>query len=87
MVLPKRNCIAVKPCYGTNAFDCGTISYFSNIKWDNARRKMSFPWEHSAAIWDIDGSFLEGGKLKVSETKILRAFSSEPLLGLKVQCL
>ena len=70
MLLPKRMCIAVKPCYGTNAFDCGTISYFSNIKWDNARRKMSFPWEHSAAIWDVDGSFLEGGKSRDFESHI-----------------
>ena len=59
MVAPRRDCIAVRPCYGTNAFDCGAITYFSNIKWDNSQRKMSFPWEHAGAIWDRDGTFLE----------------------------
>ena len=59
---PLRNCIAVKPCYGANAFDCGAMTYFSNIKWDNVARKSSFPWEHGAVYWDIDGSFLESGK-------------------------
>ena len=55
--LPGRRCVAFDPCYGSNAFDCGAITYFKNVKWDNCARRVTFAWEHEAAIHDIDGSF------------------------------
>ena len=62
--LPGRRCVAFDPCYGSNAFDCGAITYFKNVKWDNCARRTTFAWEHEAAIWDIDGSFAGQGPNK-----------------------
>ena len=62
--LPERRCVAFDPCYGSNAFDCGAITYFKNVKWDNCARRTTFAWEHEAAIWDIDGTFAGQGPNK-----------------------
>ena len=59
--LPKdftnRRCVAIDPCYGANAFDCGATTMFSKVTWYNSPRKGCFSWEHEAAFYDRDGSF------------------------------
>ena len=68
--LPERRCVAVDPCYGSNAFDCGAITFYKNVKWDNCARRTTFAWEHEAALYDIDGSFAGqgAGKFNVSQS-------------------
>ena len=58
---PERRCVAIDPCYGSNAFDCGAITYYKNVRWDNCARRTSFEWEHEAVMWDIDGTLLGQG--------------------------
>ena len=55
--LPGRRCVAHDPCYGSEAFDCGAVIFFKNVKWDNCGRRTVFDWEHEAAIRDIDGTY------------------------------
>ena len=55
-----RRCLAFDPCYGSNAFDCGAVTWFSNVKWYNSPRRTTFVWEHEAAVYDKDGSFTGG---------------------------
>ena len=57
--LNERRCVAIDPCYEGNAFDCGAITWYSKVKWTNADRRATFAWEHEAAFWDKDGTFLE----------------------------
>ena len=57
--LNKRRCLAFDPCYEPNAFDCGATTWFSNVTWYNSNRRMTFAWEHEAAILDVDGTFTE----------------------------
>ena len=59
-----RRCVAIDPCYFTTPSDCGVTTYYSGVKWYNSQRRMSFAWEHEAAVWDIDGSFLRKGANK-----------------------
>ena len=55
-----RRCLAFDPCYEPNAFDCGATTWFKNVSWFNSPRRMTFDWEHEAAVLDLDGTFLEG---------------------------
>ena len=57
--LPGRRCVAHDPCYGSEAFDCGAVIWFKNVKWDNCARRTVFDWEHEAAIRDIDGTYTD----------------------------
>jgi len=59
--LARRRCVAIDPCYGSDAFDCGAITRYSNVNWYNANRKTTFAWEHEAALYDVDGSLLNEG--------------------------
>ena len=58
--LDRRRCLSFDPCYEPNAFDCGATTWFSNVTWYNSNRRMTFAWEHEAAILDVDGTFTEG---------------------------
>ena len=40
--LPERRCVAVDPCYGSNAFDCAAVTFYKNVKWDNCARRVTF---------------------------------------------
>ena len=59
--LSDRRCVAIDPCYGSNAFDCGAITKYSNVSWFNSNRKATFAWEHEAALFDTDGTLLNMG--------------------------
>jgi hypothetical protein len=48
----ERRCLAFDPCYGSNALDCGAVTWFNNVKWYNSPRRTTFAWEHEAAIYD-----------------------------------
>ena len=54
-----KRCVAYDPCYGSDAFDCGATTWFSNVSWINSTRRLWIDWEHEAAIRDIDGTFHE----------------------------
>jgi len=58
--LAPRRCVAFDPCYGSNAFDCGAITWFRNTKWYNSQRRSTFAWEGEAGVLDLDGSFAGG---------------------------
>ena len=51
--LSDRRCVAIDPCYGTNAFDCGAVTRYRNVKWHNSPRRATFAWEHEAAFHDM----------------------------------
>ena len=59
--LPGRPCVAINPCYGSDAFDCGATTWYTDIRWTNAKRKLLTDWEHEYALRDIDGTLTESG--------------------------
>ena len=54
-------CRAIDYCYGSYPFDCGRISLWERIVWDNSPRKGHFDWEFETVLWDLDGTLSETG--------------------------
>ena len=52
-----RRCIAFDPCYDSDSFDCGSVTWMSGVKWFNSPRRLNLEWEHEAVIYDRDGTF------------------------------
>ena len=67
--LAPRRCVAIDPCYGSNALDCGAVTWYSKVRWHNSPRRTCFAWEHEAAFYDRDGTFAgKKGRYVVAES-------------------
>ena len=60
--LAPRPCMAVNPCYGSDALDCGATTWYTDIRWTNSPRKLIVDWEHEYAVRDVDGTFTQTGE-------------------------
>jgi len=51
-----ESCYGIDYCYSSYPFDCGRISLWSGVDWDNSDRKGHFEWEFETVLWDLDGT-------------------------------
>ena len=57
-----KDCYGIDYCYSSYPFDCGRISHWDRVTWNNSPRKGKFDWEFETVLWDIDGSLSETGQ-------------------------